>query len=340
FLVGDAGEPAAPPAREPVLAALEAAAVAAPNPIVVFLGDNIYPRGMPDTAAPERAEAERRLGEQLRVTRASGARGIFVPGNHDWDKHGRDGWAAIRRAEAFIAAAGAGAVLLPGEGCPGPAVVDLGATVRLVALDTQWWLHDGPKPQHPASSCPADAPDEVVAALASALRDSAGRLVVVVGHHPLRTGGPHGGYFSWDAHIFPLRAVKPWLWIPLPLIGSIYPIARANGISSQDASSAAYGRMRAALGRGFAAAPPLVYAAGHEHALQVIGGSAARYLLVSGGGTFGHTSAITALDSTRFARRASGFMRIDVLRDRRARLAVTVVDAAGNRTEAFSLWLR
>src|SRR2546422_8176212 len=31
----------------------------------------------------------------------------------------------------------------PGGGCPGPRVVDLAGGVRLVALDTEWWLHDG-----------------------------------------------------------------------------------------------------------------------------------------------------------------------------------------------------
>src|SRR2546426_3412173 len=46
----------------------------------------------------------------------------------------------------------------------------------------------------------------------------------------------------------------------------------------------------------------LIYAAGHDHALQVITGTSARYELVSGAGTFGHLDRVTALDSTRFAR--------------------------------------
>src|SRR3989441_1671350 len=56
-----------------------------------------------------------------------------------------------------------------------------------------------------------------------------------------------GGHFGWQDHVFPLREVKSWLWIPLPLIGFTYPIARESGISSQDAPSTAYRRMRAAL---------------------------------------------------------------------------------------------
>src|SRR2546425_7841307 len=149
-----------------------------------------------------------------------------------------------------------------------------------------------------------------------------------------------GGHFGWQDHVFPLREVKSWLWIPLPLIGSAYPIARESGISSQDAPSAAYRRMRATLDSGFAGSPPLIYAAGHDHALQVIGGTSARYELVSGAGIFGHLDRVTALDSTRFARSASGFMRVEFLHDGRARLGVTVVDRSGGSVEAFALWLQ
>jgi len=339
FLIGDAGAPAAPPDSEPVLVALRVAASAVPHPFVVFLGDNVYPRGMPDSADPGRPEAERRLAAQLAVLRESGARGMFVPGNHDWDKHAVGGWDAVRRQERFIGAAGNGVALLPGGGCPGPAVVDVGQVVRIVALDTQWWLHDGPKPQDPTSSCPADSRAEVIDSLRAALASAGERVVVVVAHHPLLSSGPHGGHFGWKDYLFPLRAAKSWLWLPLPLIGSAYPIARKEGISSQDESSAAYSNMRSAFDSAFHDRPPLIYAAGHEHALQVITGTSARYVLVSGAGFFGHTEPVVVLDGMRFARSASGFMRVDVLRDGRARLGVLTVNREGVATEAYSLWL-
>ena len=341
FLIGDAGAPAAPPDSEPVFVALRAAASSARHAVIVFLGDNVYPSGMPDSAAPTRAAAERRLMQALRVVRASGARGFLVPGNHDWDSMQPGGWDAVLRQERFIAAAGGGPALLPAGGCPGPAVVDVGAVVRLVALDSQWWLQDGPKPAGPTSSCPAATEGAVIDSVRAALRAAGKRAVVVVAHHPPASGGVHGGHFGWQDHIFPLRNIKPWLWIPLPIIGSVYPIARAEGISSQDIPSRAYTRMRVALDSAFASAPapPLIYAAGHEHTLQVIAGTSARYVLVSGTGTFGHFDRVTALDSTRFARSASGFMRVEFLRDGRARLGVMIVDRAGTATEEFGLWL-
>src|SRR2546430_11281723 len=106
--------------------ALRAAAASAPHAVIVFLGDNVYPDGMPDSTAPGRAAAERVLTQQLRVLQASGARVFFVPGNHDWDSMQPGGWDAIRRQERFIAAAGGGLTLLPAGRRPGPARLGVG----------------------------------------------------------------------------------------------------------------------------------------------------------------------------------------------------------------------
>ncbi len=339
LLAGDAG---APTDDDPVLGTLSAAAAEAPDrTTVVFLGDNIYPAGLPDSASPDRAEAERRLLRQVEAVTRVGARAVFVPGNHDWAHHAPDGWASVRRAEGFIAAHGGGlAEQLPGDGCPGPAVRDLGTIFRLVLLDTQWWLHEHERPRHPASPCPADREDEVETALAEAVRTADRRHVVVAAHHPLRSGGQHGGRWNLGHHLFPLREVKSWLWVPLPVLGSLYPFARSNGITRQDVSNRRNREMREAIERGMLAAPPLVYAAGHEHTLQVIEGESARWLLVSGTGYYGHTTPVGWLDRTRFAAAASGFMRLDALADGRVRLGVMVVAGDGSVREAWSGWLR
>ena len=340
YLIGDAGAPDS--VREPALVALrsELATEGRRQRVVIFLGDNAYPRGLPAPNQPGRRTAELNLAAQVESITASGATGYFVPGNHDWAKHSADGWEAIKRQAAFIDSAGGGAVSMhPRGGCPGPDVVDVGNRLRLVLLDTQWWLHRGPKPQDPYSDCPADAEREIVDSLRAALTGASGRLVVVAAHHLLVSGGEHGGYFGWKDHLFPLRVAVSWLWIPLPLLGSLYPSARQQGFSSQDVPSRAYQRLIAAFGRAFAGAPPALYASGHDHNLQVIRGGSARLNLVSGAGIYGHTTDVTRIHGTLFARDASGFARLDVPRSGRARLAVLQVDSAGRSREVFSTWV-
>jgi hypothetical protein len=335
FLVGDAGRPAK--GGEPVLIALRHELErSAGRATVVFLGDNLYPAGLPAPAAPGIAELERRLDDQVDAVREAGVRAIFIPGNHDWAKGGHDGWEAVRRQERRVEErGGAGVAYLPNDGCPGPEVVDVGR-LRLVALDTQWWLHAGPRPEHPTSSCPADSEDEVVAALRAALEGAPGRDIVVLAHHPLRSGGPHGGRFGLKQHLFPLTELRGPLWVPLPVIGSLYPLARSSGISSQDQASGAYRRMREALAGAARGHPPLAWASGHEHVLQVIESREWGRLLVSGSGIYGHVSWVRDVDGSLYRSARSGFMRIDFPRAGPPRLAVVEVGKDGGYREAYA----
>jgi len=339
FLVGDAGEPS--PRGEPVLQALGREIARDPaRSMVVFLGDNLYPKGLPPPGARDRPEMERRLDAQVDVVKAAGVRGLIVPGNHDWDEGGPDGWEAVRRQVRRVDERGGPLVsALPKDGCPGPEVVDVGGHVRLVVLDTQWWLHEEARPEHPTSACPQDSEEEVTAALLEALETAGDRVLVVAAHHPLASGGPHGGHFTFRQHVFPLTDANKRLWIPLPLIGSLYPLARRSGITPQDLASGENAHMVRALEGVFRVRPPLVYAAGHEHSLQVIRGTSARYLLVSGAGIHGNGSPVKRIEGGLYASRRAGFMRLDVERSGRVRLAVLEVNGEGEAKERYSAWL-
>ncbi len=341
FLVGDAGEP--DPGGEPVMAALRAelAETSAPA-VVVFLGDNIYPAGMPRPGDPQRADSERRLRAQIEAVLEGGGEAVFALGNHDWNYAGTDNRGRVLEQERYGLGIGMGRVTFaPGSGCPGPWVRDIGERSRLIVLDTQWWLLDEARLGVAVAGCTPRSDEAILDSLRSALRSAGDRQVIVAGHHPLRSSGPHGGHFSFRQHVFPLTEIASWLWLPLPLIGSAYPVARMLGISDQDLSSGRYSRMREQLGSAFATAPPLVYASGHDHSLQLMEGAGARYQVVSGAGNHGHTSPVGNRSGTIFtASGAAGYVRMEIQRDGRARLTFVVVDGEGGRTEPFSVFLQ
>ncbi|HEY7505221.1 MAG TPA: metallophosphoesterase [Gemmatimonadales bacterium] len=350
FLIGDAGSKAYD--GEPVLRelAIQSDSLRPVRQFVVFLGDNVYPRGVPPVGDPNREDAERRLAAQVLAIRKGSAQGLLIPGNHDWDRQGRDGWNSIRRQDTLVQRFGAPDVrLAPSDGCPGPEVVDLGTHVRLIALDTEWWLHNDVKPFGETSPCPTKTYEEVEDSLTGALRDKGDRHAIILSHHPMQSGGTHGGHFTVNDHIFPLRNWKRWMWLPLPIVGSLYPLARQSGISNQDVSGQKYRLLRSAFERAFYQHPPLVVASGHDHDLQVIRGGRsgitwAAYQLVSGAGILGHASVVRDVDGSLFKREAAGFMRLDVTRGGRIRLSVTTVVPEGERpvgesAEVFSLWL-
>jgi len=338
FLVGDAGAPAT--ATPSVLETLAATASTSQGTVVVaFLGDNVYPDGLPDSLHSERRRAETRLGASVDAVVHARARGIFVPGNHDWGGPTDTAASALRRQAAFIARRSAGAAaLIPEAGCPGPSVIDIGSKLRVVALDTEWWLQNATTDAPIDPECSARTEREIADALAHAIDGAHGRHVVVLGHHPLVSGAAHGGHFGWRQHVFPLRDLQAWMWVPLPLLGSTYPLARQRGAWLEDVSNSAYRRMRHVVDSVFAEHSPLVYASGHDHNLQVLRDTSARYLLVSGAGSDGNLNPVYRLPNTLFARQTNGFMRLEVMTDGRVRLGVLAF-ARGRVEEVFATWL-
>lgn len=336
FLIGDAGGPSD---HDQVLRALERELIPIKDrSFVVFLGDNVYPRGIPVPEAPEYAEKRERLARQIAAVTNAGARGALVPGNHDWEKSGVGGFEAILRQGGVVNDLGKGLVtLLPEGGCPGPSVRDEGP-FRLILLDSEWLLRD-PTMRRGGAACPASEDSTVMRLLDQAVRDAGTRQVIVSAHHPLESGGVHGGHFTVVDHLFPLTNLKSWAWLPLPIIGSLYPLLRGNGASVQDVGHERNRRIRAGFEQVFRRHRPLVYAAGHEHSLQVLAGSSARWLVVSGAGYYGHTSHTAWVDATRYAASVSGYVRLDATSSGRVRLGVITVDREAESREAYSVWI-
>lgn len=316
FLIGDAGEPD-PRQRSRVLDSLtRQAAVAPERSIIVFLGDNVYPNGIPLDSTLTWPDARRRLASQIDAVPA-GARGIFLPGNHDWGGTGPYGLYSIRLQERMIAslAKGRDIRMLPGNGCPGPVAVTSGR-LRFIALDTQWWLQDFIV-RDAESKCNTTVGGVTAALRALMQTKQEGRVTVVGGHHPLMSGGQHGGY-----------------------CGLAGPFRRLGG-QSQDILSSLNRAMRDSLESAFRSEPPLVYAAGHDHNLQVMKGSPnAQYLVVSGAGSDSKVEcAVYMRESYYVSQHRTGFMRLDILRDKGVLLSVFDYSSSGTPGQPFSRWL-
>jgi len=361
LLIGDAGDP--DPAGEPALEALRhQAGLLGERATVVFLGDNIYERGMPDAAGAsesERSDAERRIDAQIDAATAGGARAIFVPGNHDWDPLGagsaRRVWSLDAHLKAVRQRAGVDASLLPRAGCPGPASVVLGSQLTLIAMDTEWLLEAYAGGGPDAADCAHATPTQVQAALRDSLAEAAAqrRWTVVVAHHPLETRGPHGGFASWRGHLFPFSQAKGYVpvvveWLPLPLVGSLLVGMRACcSPTRQDLSSGANRELRAALEASFGearreAAAPLLYAAGHDHSLQVFfDNDGPHYTVVSGLGSSSKATPVGHGVRSFFAHsnaRQPGFVAVDFLVDGSVRL--TVIESTPGRPQGEEVYSR
>lgn len=284
FLIGDCGKlPMGdlPPVFETLTTQLEAAGE---NSGIIYLGDNIYEYGLPAEDDPERQEMERRMTVQLRPTENYPGRVLVVPGNHDWEQGKQNGMAAVRREEAFVEAhlQRGNDAYLPDNGCAGPREIMLDANKVLLVYDSQWWLHKHEKPSK-ADGCAATTDADFLANFKAAIERHQDKEIIVAGHHPLHSYGPHGGHFHPSNHLFPMRMFKHNLWIPLPVLGTVAVVYRKYFGNIQDIPNRRYTALQKELDQLFAAKPGLIYVSGHDHNLQYLQ-KEGRHYIVSGSG--------------------------------------------------------
>lgn len=328
ILIGDAGE--INPKQHDALTNA-ASRVIPGKSVVMFLGDNIYPHGMGLPGSADEKRTQEIIRAQYTPMRAAGAPTYFVPGNHDWDRSGKEGLAKIKRQGEFLREQNdPGLQLIPARGCPGPVEIPLGDSLVVIVYDSEWWLFPYEK-TGPADSCAYNSKQEIVAGM-QRLRDShAGKFIILASHHPFRSYGTHGGKYSLKDHIFPLTPVKRWLYIPMPVIGSLYPALRTIIRNPEDMGHAWYKDMSKRVSEVFNDRGGVVFAAGHEHGLQLIDDGILQ--VVSGSGA--KRSYARKGRHSLFADAKQGFVTIDLLQDKSLLISYYVVEGDQVRN-AFS----
>src|SRR5687767_9350110 len=132
---------------------------------VLFLGDNIYPLGLPSIYSSSYEAKRKILDNQVNLVRGTQAQAYFIPGNHDWARGRPGGWQQIINQGNYINSLQLSNVqFLPQDGCPGPEEISISDKVVLVMIDSQWWLQQYDKPGV-RSGCEATSESELLAAI-------------------------------------------------------------------------------------------------------------------------------------------------------------------------------
>jgi hypothetical protein len=349
FLIGDAGAPELPDPTaadaaelvEPVLAALardvaaSVEALGADRTAVVVLGDNVYPAGMPPPGDEDHERAARILDAQIAAI--GEARGFFILGNHDWDQGKEHGWVRAKAQTDYLASIGPNISLHPPNTCPGPEVVEFGDHLQFVFMDIWAAIYQTEYPDGPLNHCqPPAGQGRLLPIVDAALHDKGPRRAVMVVHPPVLTSGPHGGYFRWQEHVFPLRVFNRHLWIPLPIIGSIFPFARLYGVTDADQMGPQYELYLEGGKALLSPNHPTLVAAGHEHSLQVHIDPTGVFHAVSGAGSSSKVDYVRDMRSDLMSLAAPGYMRLDAYADSTLRLNVFAVGESRSSNLVFS----
>jgi hypothetical protein len=284
FLIGDAGAPSLNHPEPNFEILKKQLAEARENSAVFFLGDNVYPRGLPPLLHPLREQGEKRLLKQLDMLKNYPGKVCFISGNHDWNRGHAGGLEAVLRQQLYIENHLARQdVYYPRNGCPGPSELILNDEITAIVINTQWWVHNGRKPLGKKNGCTVNSENEFFLELEKLLEKNKNKKLLIIGHHPMYSRAYHGGNFNLKQHLFPLTEVKRHLYVPLPVLGSLYPMYRKYIGSREDMAHPRYKKMRKRLINLFSKYEDLIYAAGHDHNLQYIREHKQHYI-VSGAG--------------------------------------------------------
>ncbi|RAV28848.1 metallophosphoesterase [Sinomicrobium soli] len=260
YLIGDAGNSPVGE-KSSALAAFEKALARAPeHSTAIFLGDNIYPSGMPDKEDKGRELAEYRI--DIQTGAASGFKGdvIFIPGNHDWYSDGLNG---LKRQEKRVEDHLGKKSFLPEDGCPLKRN-KISEDVDLLVIDSQWFLEDWDKHPTVNDDCDIRTREQFFEEVEGYINKSQGKLLLIAIHHPLLSNGGHGGQFSLEQQLFPVGNS-----VPLPGVGTLINLVRmTSGISPQDIQSRPYRELTKRLFTLARQTDNVVFVSGHEHNLQ------------------------------------------------------------------------
>ncbi|MDQ8014918.1 MAG: metallophosphoesterase [Flavobacterium nitrogenifigens] len=263
FLVGDAGNADEEQAQQTLELLHQKLKKASKKSTLLFLGDNIYPKGFPSDKHPEdKALAETKLTNQLKLTKGFKGKTIVIPGNHDW----YSGIKGLERQADFVAKyLNDKKGFLPRKSCP-IENVKIDSTTTLIAVDSEWFLEDWN--DHPTinDNCEIKTREAFFEELEGLLNKNQEKTVVLAIHHPLLSNGTHGGQFSLEKQLFPLEQK-----IPLPIIGSFINLLRkTSGVSPQDIQNKQYTIYTKRIKTLLQKQKNVIVVSGHDHNLQYI----------------------------------------------------------------------
>ncbi len=228
----------------------------------IFLGDNIYPSGLPEKGDKERKSAENALNAQVKAVSSFKGETVFIPGNHDWYANGLEG---LEREEEYIDNVLGKNTFQPEKGCPLESI-DVSETIQLIIIDTQWYLENWNSHPKINDKCEIKTRERFFEEIEGELKKAQNKTTVFAMHHPMYTNGSHGGKYALEKHLYPFQQK-----IPLPIVASfITQLRTQGGVSIQDRYNERYHELMSRLETMTLGADNVVFVSGHEHTLQYI----------------------------------------------------------------------
>ncbi|WP_439128423.1 metallophosphoesterase [Polaribacter sp.] len=297
YLIGDAGNSELGKKDSAISYLEQEIKKAKKNSTLIFLGDNVYPRGIPKESSKKYELAKHRLEVQTDLGKKFPGKTLFIPGNHDW----YSGLEGLRRQEKLVDKALGKNTFQPERGCP-LEKIEVNDAINIIVVDSHWYVTNWDK--HPGINdhCAIKTRAKFFDELKGMIKKSQGKTTLIALHHPMFTNGPHGGYYSFKSHMK-----------PLPIFGSTLNILRkTSGVTNTDQQNTKYNELRKHVITLAQQNEKIIFVSGHEHSLQYIVQDNIPQI-VSGSGS--KLTATKNVNGGIFSYGTQGFARLDIYTD-------------------------
>ncbi|WP_261509813.1 metallophosphoesterase [Chryseobacterium paludis] len=304
FLVGDAGNADEVQAKNTLSLLKSKLDSADKNSMLIFLGDNIYPSGMPKEGDKDYPLAKEKMENQLAITKNFKGKTLVIPGNHDW-YHGLDG---LNAQEEFVKNyLNDKKSYLPKNSCP---IDDINITddIKLIVIDSEWVLLNWDQYPGINKNCTIKTRDDLFYEFQDLITKNQGKRIIVALHHPVISSGTHAGYNSARSHLFPFKGN-----IPAPGIATLINILRnTSGASMEDINNQHYADLANRLKSIVQDKENVIFVSGHDHNLQYHSERNIRQI-ISGAGS--KVDPATIAEKTDFSYGGNGFAVLNIRKD-------------------------
>ncbi|WP_223606791.1 BamA/TamA family outer membrane protein [Chryseobacterium sp. OSA05B] len=304
FLIGDAGNSDDTQAQNTLNLLKNKLDSADSNSMLIFLGDNIYPNGIPKESDKDYALAKQKLENQLAITKNFKGKTLVIPGNHDWNS-GLDG---LKAQEDLVKAYfNDKKAFLPKNSC-GIDDINLSKDIKLIVIDTEWALVNWDQYPGVNKNCTIKTREDFFTEFKDLVTKNQDKRIIVALHHPVISSGTHAGFNSAKSHLYPLKSK-----IPVPVVASVINVLRSSsGASLEDINNQHYADLANRLKSIVQDKENIIFVSGHDHNLQYHEERNIRQI-VSGAGS--KTDPSTIAEKTDFSYGGSGFAVLNIRKD-------------------------
>ena len=275
---------------------------------IVFLGDNLFDSQLTDNLSHQGASREGQ-SQLFDLLESYKGKVYFIAGSGNTARE-------EERVGRFLDQEG---LYIPDNNCPGPAVKNLTDNIKLIALNSQWWLERHHKQ---ASDCRNQNEFQVIQELKELLDKHDDKFVILAFHHPVIADGRYNGHVSLSEHL-----------LPLPILGSTKPFFKRVFGSTQALTHPDYRHFRNKLLTALKGYKNVIVTSAHENNLQY-SYHEENHFVVSGS-----TSKITPLPSKSdavFSAAKKGYARLDFMHNGALGLKFIITEADAEKAHPFS----